>query len=216
MSHRLLIVPVSLSILFFATSCSDSSKPGLSSPQPATGSATAPSETQPAGGSLPPQVDAQAPEFTLTTLDGKPEQLSKRLADGPVVLVVLRGWPGYQCPICTRQVGGFIARAEDLQAANAHAILVYPGPSDQLAEHAKEFISGTSLPPNFSLVIDPDHKFAAAYGLRWDSPRETAYPSTFVIDRQGIVRFAKVSKTHGDRASTEEVLAVVSGLTGGS
>jgi peroxiredoxin len=65
----------------------------------------------------------------LTTLDRKPVQLSQRLAEGPVVLVVLRGWPGYQCPICTRQVGEFIARAEQLKAAKARVMLVYPGPA---------------------------------------------------------------------------------------
>ncbi len=77
-----------------ATSCSDSSKSGEST----TDSGNAP---RPA----PPQVGDKAGDFMLTTLDRKPVQLSKQLAHGPVVLVVLRGWPGYQCPICTRQVG---------------------------------------------------------------------------------------------------------------
>jgi peroxiredoxin len=148
----------------------------------------------------------------LTTLDRKPVQLSKQLADGPVVLVVLRGWPGYQCPICTRQVGEFIAQAEQLQAAKARVMLVYPGPADHLMDHAEEFVSGKDIPANFSFVIDPDFKFTVSYGLRWDGPRETAYPSAFVIDPKGVVRFAKVSKTHGDRASAKEVLAVVAGI----
>jgi len=159
-----------------------------------------------------PQVGEKAPDFTLTTLDRKPVKLSEQLAAGPVVLVVLRGWPGYQCPICTRQVGEFIGRAEQFKAAKAHVILVYPGPAGSLADHAQEFASGSDIPANFSFVIDPGFEFAVSYGLRWDAPAETAYPSTFVIDRKGIVRFAKVSKTHGDRASAKEVLAAVAGI----
>lgn len=145
-------------------------------------------------------------------MDHKPVQLSKQIADGPVVLVVLRGWPGYQCPICSKQVGEFISRAGDLKAAKVRVVLVYPGPADRLGDHAQEFISGKILPAGFSLVIDPDLKFTASYGLRWDVPKETAYPSTFVLDRKGVVRFAKVSKTHGDRGTAKEVLAAVTGI----
>ena len=32
------------------------------------------------------------------------------------------------------------------------------------------------------------------------------------LDRQAIVRFAKVSKTHGDRASVEEVLSILDSI----
>ena len=31
---------------------------------------------------------------------------------GPLVLVVLRGWPGYQCPFCTRQFGDYRLNAQ--------------------------------------------------------------------------------------------------------
>ena len=56
------------------------------------------------------------------------------------------------------------------------------------------------------MVTDPDYAFINSYGLRWDEKNETAYPSTFVIGKDKIVRFAKISKTHGDRAKTADVL----------
>jgi peroxiredoxin Q/BCP len=62
------------------------------------------------------------------------------------------------------------------------------------------------MPAHFDLLLDPDYEFTNSYGLRWDAPKETAYPSTFVIDRSGVVRFAKVSQTHGGRASVAEIL----------
>lgn len=181
--------------------------PPATAPQPAAGGAA-----NKAPAPAPPQVGDKAPDATWTALDGQPGKLSQHLTEGPVVLVVLRGWPGYQCPICTRQVGQFLAHAESLQAARARVILVYPGPADRLREHAHEFLGGKNLPPHFSLVIDPDFAFTLRYGLRWDAPGETAYPSTFVIDRQGMVRYAKVSKTHGDRASALEVLQTLKAL----
>ena len=212
MSRQLLCVPALLGILFLAASCSDPSAAEQSTTQPAKEPAAVPDEGQSDASPTTPQVDEKAPDFTLRTLDRKPVQLSKQLANGPVVIVVLRGWPGYQCPICTTQVGEFLARAAQLKAAKAHVILVYPGPAEDLADHAQEFVSGSELPANFSFVTDPGFEFTIRYGLRWDAPRETAYPSTFVIDRKGIVRFAKVSKSHGDRANAKEVLAAVAGM----
>jgi peroxiredoxin len=154
----------------------------------------------------PPEVGQKAPDFSLRTPGGEQVELSKALADGPVVLVVLRGWPGYQCPFCTRQVGEFIAGAADLEKAGARVVLVYPGPADKLKEHAEEFASGKGMPAGFRFAIDPDYAFTNQYGLRWDAKGETAYPSTFVIDRDSTVRYAKVSKGHGDRAAVGEVL----------
>lgn len=200
-----------LCALLLATSCSDSSKSGESTTD--SGKAATPEQAQSVSlASLVPQVGGKAADFTLITLDRKPMQLSQQLTYGPVVIVVLRGWPGYQCPICTRQVGQFLARAEELKAAKAHVVLVYPGPAEKLMDHAEEFVSGKNIPSNFSFVIDPELEFTVSYGLRWDAPKETAYPSTFVIDRQSIVHFSKVSKTHGDRASVEEVLAGLAGI----
>jgi hypothetical protein len=32
------------------------------------------------------------------------------------------------------------------------------------------------------------------YELRWDAPRETAHPSTFLIDLQDVIFFSKIVK----------------------
>lgn len=160
----------------------------------------------------PPAVGEPATDFKLTAIDGGEIQISKVHASGPVVLVVLRGFPGYQCPICNVQVGDLIAAASKLKAHQATVVLVYPGPSDNLQARASEFVSGKRLPANFHLVLDPDYAFTNAYHLRWNAKNETAYPATFVIDKDGKIRFAKVSMTHGDRAKTADVLAALASL----
>jgi thioredoxin-dependent peroxiredoxin len=154
----------------------------------------------------PPKVGDKAPDFEWTALDKGKVKLSALLKKGPVVLVLLRGYPGYQCPFCTKQVGSLMGKAGKFDDAKAQVVLVYPGPADGLKAHADEFIQGKDIPKNFRLVLDPDYDFTKKYDLRWDAPHETSYPSTFVIDEKGKILFAKVSHSHGDRATTEEIL----------
>ncbi len=154
----------------------------------------------------PPQVGSMAPDFTLKTLDDQSVRLTDLTAKSEVVLVVLRGWPGYQCPFCSRQAHDFVNDAEKVKAARAQVVMVYPGPSDDLKAHAAEFLQDKNWPKDFLLVLDPDYSFTKTYGLRWDAPKETAYPSAFIIGKDGKVTFAHVSKQHGDRAGAETVL----------
>ena len=159
-----------------------------------------------------PRQGYKAPDFTLTALDGSEVNLFTLLKTNPVVLVVLRGFPGYQCPACTQQVADLVARSEKLKSAKARVVLVYPGPAASLGERAIEFLKDRKLPEGFTLALDPDYKFITAYGLRWDAQGETAYPSTFVIDHQKTVRFVHIGKTHGDRAKPDEVIKALPGV----
>src|ERR1700680_5056347 len=59
----------------------------------------------------PPLVGEKAPDFALSTPEGKSVRFSELVAKGPVVLVVLRGYPGYQCPYCKRAVQDIIQEA---------------------------------------------------------------------------------------------------------
>jgi peroxiredoxin len=160
----------------------------------------------PLAAAAPPTVGDKAPDFKLSTPEGKSVQLSEVTAKGPVVLVVLRGYPGYQCPYCNRQVQDFIQKSQSFAEAGAHVVLVYPGPPQDLGAKANEFLADKKLPENFDLVLDPGYEFTNAYGLRWDAPHETAYPSTFLIDRQGSIFFSKIVKEHGGRTTAAELL----------
>jgi peroxiredoxin Q/BCP len=155
-----------------------------------------------------PAVGAKAPDFTLQTLTGTPITLAKERAKGTTVLVLLRGFPGYQCPYCERQVHDFVEHSADFAEKKTNVVLVYPGPPANLDQHAKEFLAKQAdLPSNIKLVIDPDYKMTNLYGLRWDAPHETAYPSTFILNASGTVLFEKISHEHGDRTTANEILA---------
>ncbi len=147
-----------------------------------------------------------APAFALKTLGGEAVELAAVTAKGPVVLVMLRGFPGYQCPLCTRQVNEFVGRAKDFAAKGARVVMVYPGPAKELQARAKEFLGSKEWPADFVFLLDPDYTFTNAYGLRWDAPKETAYPATFVVGQDGAVKWSKVSTSHGGRTTAAEVL----------
>lgn len=159
----------------------------------------------------PPAVGQSAPDLELESLRGGNVKLSELTNDGPVVLLVLRGYPTYQCPICNRQMGDFISKHEQFAQLGARVVLVYPGPSDELKKKAEEFVGDGVLPENFDVLLDPDYTFTNAYNLRWDAPRETAYPSTFVIvqGEQRTIGYAHISHTHGNRTKADDVIKEV-------
>ena len=153
-----------------------------------------------------PRVGAKAPDFALKDATGASFVLSQERAQGAIVLIVGRGWPGYQCPFCTRQFAEFRSHAKELEEAGARVVWIYPGPPEELAKHAADFTGAAAVPSNFRVLIDPGYAFTNTYGLRWDAPQETAYPATFVIGRDGTIRFANVSLEHGGRTPVAEVL----------
>ena len=157
----------------------------------------------------PPAVGDTARDLKLESVEGKKIRRHELPKQGPGVVVVLRGYPGYQCPLCTAQVAGLRGEVDAFRSAGANVVLVYPGSADELKERAKEFLKGGSLPAPLTLVLDPDYEFVTSYALRWDAPNETAYPSTFVIDRDNKVLFSKVSKKHGGRSKVKDVITAL-------
>ncbi len=150
-------------------------------------------------------------DFTGVTMNGGSFHLSKVVEKGSVVIVMLRGFPGKQCPVCSTQVAGYIAKAKEFEVQrNTPVVFIYPGKVDNLNKRAKEFTAPLEeqrdLPSNFIFVIDSDYAITNHLGLRWDAPDETAYPAAFVIDHDGYVQYSKVSDNHRGRATADEIL----------
>ncbi|MBX7167236.1 MAG: peroxiredoxin family protein [Pirellulales bacterium] len=160
----------------------------------------------------PPVIGDPAPGFDLRTIDGQSISLGALTTDSNLVLVVMRGWTGYQCPLSAGQMAKFAKQATAFAKAGAKVVFVYPASAEQIDARMADFMQGRTLPDNFLLAADPDFALTTAYGLRWQAPFETAYPATFVIDRQSVVRYAKVSQGHGGRATAAEVLEALGKL----
>lgn len=162
-------------------------------------------------GPAAPKVGEAAPDFELALVEGDKVKLSALAAESPVVLIVLRGNPGYQCPYCSTQFHRFLENAQPFKDAGTKVLFVYPGPSEKLKDHALAFAKGREVPSHIQIALDPDYVFTNAYGLRWNSANETAYPAAFVIDKNRKILFSKASMTHGNRIPPEELLKAIPG-----
>lgn len=158
-------------------------------------------------GSQQPEVGQLAIDFELPIVKGEGYlSLSETYKTGPTVVIFLRGYPGYQCPICSRQVSDLVNRAKGLAQASHRVVLVYPGSAKGLEKNSEQFMGSRRLPEPLIMVRDDDMKVVERWGLRWNAKGETAYPATFVLDQYGRIAWKKVSRSHAERSSVEEIL----------
>ncbi len=146
-----------------------------------------------------------APDFTLSSDDGGTVTLAG-LRGKPVVLYF---YPKDDTPGCTKEACAFRDRTAELEAAGAVVLGVSP---DDVASHG-EFRDKYSL--NFPLLADTDHAVAERYGAwreknMYGKVSMGIQRSTFVIDREGIVR--KTWKKVNVDGHDEQVLTALKSL----
>jgi peroxiredoxin Q/BCP len=138
----------------------------------------------------------KAPDFALLDQDGE----TVKLSDQAGKTVVLYFYPRADTPGCTTQACGIRDRRADYAAAGATVIGISPDEPAAL----RKFADKHDL--DFTLVGDPDHSVAEAYGT-WVEKKNYGKTymgiqrATFIIDGSGKIAkvFPKVSpKTHDD------------------
>ena len=123
-------------------------------------------------------VGDKAPEFTLPGTGGRDYSLSE-FAGKPVVLVF---YPGDDTPVCTKQLNSYNDELSEFEALDAQVI----GVSAQGVDSHEKFSGKHGF--GFPLLADTDKKVAGAYGTL--GPIGFPRRSVFVIDAQGVVRYA--------------------------
>jgi peroxiredoxin len=61
----------------------------------------------------------------------------------------------------------------------------------------------------FPLLVDPDLETVRAYGLLNQENPTVPHPTALVLDREGVVRYARVDENYRQRPSPEELLAAL-------
>ncbi len=168
------------------------------------------------------RVGDRAPTFRLPDARGGQLALDDLLTDGPVVLVFYRGaW----CPYCNLQLAAFQSALGDIRAAGAALVAVSPQTPDQSLTFAEQ----KAL--EFPVLSDVGNAVARDYGLVFtqgdavtatsrklgieladfngDDSNALPAASTFVIDTDGVIRFASISGDYRWRVGPEEVLAAL-------
>ncbi|MBX9399221.1 AhpC/TSA family protein [Streptomyces sp. TRM72054] len=170
-------------------------------------------------------VGAQAPRFTLPTATGQTLALDDLLADGPVVLTFYRGaW----CPYCNIALRALQQHHDAITAHGARLVAISPQIPDEsltLAEKhdlAFDVLSdiGSDTAKQYGLAFDLPDDLAAVYDrLGFDlqrvndgHPRTLPLPATYVIDRDGVIRWAFVNADYTTRAEPADILAALDSL----
>ena len=143
------------------------------------------------------EVGQPAPEFTLEGTEG-----TMSLSDFRGKVVVLVFYPGDNTPVCTRQLNTYTNDIDEFSAVGAQVLALSP----QSVESHDEF-SCKQGGFGFPLLADTDKAVGEAYGIL--GPLGFYRRSVFVIDGQGIVRWAHRAVAGLTFRSTAELVEAV-------
>lgn len=142
-------------------------------------------------------VGEQAPDFTLPGTGGR----EYSLADYRGQTVVLVFYPGDDSPVCTRQLNSYNDDLARFEQVGAQVVAVS---AQDVASH-EQFAAKYSF--GFPLLADTDKAVAGLYGTL--GPLGFPRRSVFVIDGEGVVRYAHRALAGLTFRSAEELIAAV-------
>ncbi|MFB9052178.1 peroxiredoxin-like family protein [Formosa undariae] len=172
------------------------------------------------------KVGETAPRFKLPNARGKSVSLDNLLENGPVVITFYRGsW----CPYCNLQIRALQEILGDIRKLGANLVAISPQvPDGSLTD--KEISS-----MDYGVLSDQDAKVAFQYGVAWEVPEFLAehmrvdrgldlekinngnatmlpIPATFVLNREGVVKWSFVDVDYRKRAEPSDILKALKNL----
>jgi thioredoxin-dependent peroxiredoxin len=149
------------------------------------------------------EVGRPAPDFTLAGSDntdaGRRDYSLSEFRGQPVVIVF---YPGDSTPVCTRQLNSYTEDIDSFTDAGAQVLAISP---QSVASH--DDFSCKQGGFAFPLLADTDKAVGEAYGIL--GPLGFYRRSAFVVDREGIIRYAHRAVAGLTFRSTEELVAAV-------
>lgn len=97
---------------------------------------------------------------------------------------------------------------------NIKLLAISVDPPDTSKELAAKIASDGRGQINFSLLSDPDHRTIDAYGLHdpaydGDKLAGIPHPAVYVIDKSGIITWAKVESNYRERPTNDQIRAAI-------
>lgn len=120
-----------------------------------------------------------------------------------IVLVFLRGFPGFVCPTCSAQTIALLKNAEEFEARDAQVVLVYPGAAESVPaflDSIRTYEKDAVLP--FPILLDVNLGAVQAFAIEG----ALAKPTSVVVDKEGLIQFAYVGEAPDDRPSVKTLL----------
>ena len=146
------------------------------------------------------------PEFAALDEAGNPLH-TRDLRGTPVVMIFVRGnW----CPFCSRQVKNLTGYYKDIVDLGARLVLVTPRPQETTRRVARffdvelEFWLDESLEATRKLGLLLESAVPKDYYPEYGS--DTIWPTSLVIDADGVIRYVELSKHIIDRPNPKTLL----------
>lgn len=154
-----------------------------------------------------PLVDFQAVDENGNAVN------SSDLAGAPAILLFVRGsW----CPFCSKQVANLTRVYKEITDAGARLILVTPKPLETTRRVAEIFAV------DFEFWLDESLDITRRLGLvleagvpdayRKEYGEDTLWPTSVVVDANGVIRHTELSRFIADRPNPEKLLKVLKNL----
>ena len=155
-------------------------------------------------------------DLRFSDKDGNEVPLADVMTREYLVLVITRGWYGGVCYYCASQTSRWARRFDELDPYDAQLVVIFPTETEEDTPKVQELskrikkgdIPNEDIP--YPILLDVNLTGVDQLGIR----DELAKPSTYIIDRQGRVRFAYVGESIADRPTVDSVLKQLAKLKG--
>ena len=143
------------------------------------------------------QADTQAPEVSLSSIDGKPFTLSSARAKGPVVLAFFK----ISCPVCQFALP-YLQRIFKAHESSGKMTIV--GISQDSAADTQAFTKKYGI--TFPVLLDELRRYPASNAYRL-----TNVPSIFMVSPDGRIELSSVGWSRAEMQQLNERLAQADG-----
>ncbi|MCE9557282.1 MAG: redoxin domain-containing protein [Planctomycetes bacterium] len=151
------------------------------------------------------KVPDKVGELTFVDTAGKKIRIGDFQGNKNVLLVITRGFTQPLCPFCRAQTSRLVSNYPKFQDSSTEVLLVYPGQKGQL----EQFLTSVDTVDKgqidkvpFRILLDDGLEAVQFFGIQ----ANRAYPSTYLFDKQGQIRFAYVGSNDADRPSIQAML----------
>ncbi len=151
-------------------------------------------------------VGTKFPLAQFVNSNGEIIHLRESLPNKKILLVILRGFAGSVCLVCSSQTIALSKNIDKFREKNTEVVLVYPGKMEAIPHFIASVQSmeeDTELP--FPILLDVSLGLVNSFKISGS----LAKPTSILIDENDIIRYAYVGKHPGDRPTIENLLQII-------
>lgn len=155
------------------------------------------------------RLDEGLTDLVLVDKLGIEHEVAEYAEGRNLVLVVTRGNTTPICPYCSAQTAHYITRYREFVDRDTEVLLAYPVELERHRDKLKPFLDQVktrlddpdrSIP--FPVLFDVELKAVDRLGIRKDLSK----PATYILDREGRMRYGYVGRDRADRPSVDAIL----------